>query len=202
MWEAKLNAVDSNIYKINLFEDKTQLCCEDVIRHWGENYEFRDFYISILKESSFDAYFWENPPVAKLNLKQVYEFVLVNSPQLSKVSADPKPFVEKFKSKPAGQSVITFENLGKDAELIVPCPVAPENTYGHFASFIRNAPENQKHDLFIALANSLKKRINNKPTWVSTSGLGVYWLHIRLDTIPKYYSYQTYRNFIERNSGE
>ena len=33
----------------------------------------------------------------------------------------------------------------------------------------------------------------NKPLWVSTSGLGVYWLHIRLDSFPKYYTYTPYR---------
>jgi hypothetical protein len=93
--------------------------------------------------------------------------------------------------------VIAFENLGRDAQLIVPYPILTQNVYAHFASFIRGAPENQKHDLFMVLANSLKSRIHQKPTWVSTSGLGVYWLHIRLDTSPKYYSYQPYRKFIE-----
>jgi len=126
---------------------------------------------------------------------------LVNSPQLSKVSADPNPFQERFNSEPSDKAVIVFGNLGRDAELIVPRPVAAQNIYTHFASFIRNAPENQKHDLFTTMANLLSNRINNKPTWVSMSGLGVYWLHIRLDTIPKYYSYQTYRNFIAGNSG-
>ena len=29
--------------------------------------------------------------------------------------------------------------------------------------------------------------------WLSTAGLGVYWLHLRLDTRPKYYSFQPYR---------
>jgi hypothetical protein len=29
--------------------------------------------------------------------------------------------------------------------------------------------------------------------WVSTSGLGVYWLYIRLDSFPKYYNFQPYK---------
>lgn len=202
MWVAKPTVLNDNVYKISLFEGDSQLHYDEVIRNWREKSEFRNFYFSILQRSPFDAFFWENPPVTKLNIKYAYEFVLVNSPQLSQVRADPSPFQEKFKSLSAGQDVIAFENLGRDAELVVPCPVAAQNIYAHFASFIRQAPENQKHGLFITLANSLEMRINNKPTWVSTSGLGVYWLHIRLDTIPKYYSYQAYRNFIEGNSGE
>jgi hypothetical protein len=31
------------------------------------------------------------------------------------------------------------------------------------------------------------------PVWLSTSGLGIYWLHFRLDTVPKYYTYAPYK---------
>ena len=195
MWVAKSVALDNHVHKISIVEGESLLGYEDVIHYWQDNSEFRDFYFSILQESSLDAFFWENPPVTKSNINQAYEFVLVHSPQLSRVHSDPSPFEDKFKLQPADQSVIAFENLGRDAELIVPCPIAAQNIYAHFASFIRQAPEYQKHDLFITVANSLNNRINNHPTWVSTSGLGVYWLHIRLDTRPKYYSYQAYRQF-------
>ena len=36
---------------------------------------------------------------------------------------------------------------------------------------------------------------SDAPAWVSTSGLGVSWLHIRIDTRPKYYSYAPFRAF-------
>jgi hypothetical protein len=196
VWEAKTKVVDSNVHKINLFEDESPLSYEEVIEYWGEDLEFRNFYFSILHNIPFDAFFWENPPVTRSNIKQAYEFVLVNTPQLAKVRADPNPFQDRFKSNRLGQSVVAFENLGGDAELIVPCPVASQNIYAHFASFIRGAPEKQKHDLIISVANSLNRKINDEPTWVSTSGLGVYWLHIRLDTRPKYYSYQPYRQYV------
>ena len=200
MWIAESIAIDSGIHKISLLMDGSHLSYENVIQYWYENYEFRDFYFSILRESPFDAFFWENPPVTKSNIKQAYEFVLVNSPQLSKVDADPTSFQDKFNLRPPGQNAIAFENLGRDAELIVPCPIAPHHLYAHFASFIREAPEGQKHDLFTTVANSLKNRMNDKPPWVSTSGLGVYWLHIRLDARPKYYSYEAYRHFVGRQS--
>ena len=197
MWEARTKIVDSHIHKIGLFENDFQLSYEKVIGYWRESFEFRDFYFSILHDTAFHAFFWENPPIATSNAKQTYEFVLVNSPQLSRVHADPTPFQERFSSTASGKSVIAFENLGRDAELIVPCPVAEQNVYAHFAAFIRGAPESQKHDLFVTMADSLSRRIKSQPTWVSTSGLGVYWLHIRLDTRPKYYSYQDYRQFAE-----
>ena len=197
MWEVQRNKEDKTVHKVRLFENNEQLHYDDVIFYWHENHEFRNFYLSVLNESPFDAFFWEHPPVTRSNIRQPYEFVLVDSPQLARASADPVPFREKFASLPPGKEVIAFENLGRDAELIVPCPVAAQAIYTHVSSFIRNAPEHQKHNLFTTLAGSLRKRIHDRPTWVSTSGLGVYWLHIRLDSNPKYYSYQEYRHYVE-----
>ncbi|WP_391540805.1 DUF6940 family protein [Halomicronema hongdechloris] len=33
----------------------------------------------------------------------------------------------------------------------------------------------------------------SRPRWVNASGLGVAWLHVRLDTRPKYYQHEPYR---------
>lgn len=197
MWKAQVNMISKEVQKVSLFEDDKQLSYDNVIRYWLDSSEFRNFYFSILEDAVFDAFFWENPPVTKSTVQQPYEFVLVDSPQFARGNADLAPFREKFESLPPGKEVIAFENLGGDAELIVPCPVADPNVYAHLASFIREAPERQKHDLFTMLAGSLRNRINDRPTWVSTSGLGVYWLHIRLDSRPKYYSYQAYRQHVE-----
>ena len=30
------------------------------------------------------------------------------------------------------------------------------------------------------------------PTWLSTAGMGVSWLHVRLDSQPKYYGFAAY----------
>lgn len=198
MWTVKTTVLNENVHKLNIFENESPLTYENAVRYWQENSDFRNLYFSILEKSPFEAFFWEHPPVTRGNIQKIYEFVLVNSPQLAKVAADWKPFEEKFKVHSSSQSVIAFENLGRDAELIVPSPTNPTSDYAHFASFLHHAPESQKHDLFVRLADSLSRRINDKPTWVSTSGLGVYWLHIRLDTKPKYYSYQPYRTNIER----
>ena len=190
MWSFQKTDLSNFLQKIVLYKNDFPLSYRDVITSWLEQPKFRTFYCSILQSSPFDAFFWEHPPVTTVTINQDYEFVLVDSPQLAQVSADPNPFRDKFDSN---SSVVAFENLGRDAELIVPCPVTSQHSYAHFASFIRNAPENQKHDLFIKLASSLTDRIREEPTWVSTSGLGVYWLHLRLDTKPKYYSYQPYK---------
>jgi len=198
MWSFKSKELDEGIRKITLYKWGRPLTYENVTFLWRSSMGFRSFYFSILQKSPFNAFFWENPPVTRSTLKQLYEFVLVNSPQLSRINADSSPFQDRFNPTASEQTVVTFGNLTRSAELIVPCPIAPHHIYTHFASFIRNAPEAQKHDLFISLADQLDDNINDKPVWVSTSGLGVYWLHIRLDTLPKYYTYTPYREFTEK----
>lgn len=38
----------------------------------------------------------------------------------------------------------------------------------------------------------MQQNLNDAPIWLNTAGAGVPWLHIRLDSRPKYYRYQPY----------
>jgi hypothetical protein len=42
-------------------------------------------------------------------------------------------------------------------------------------------------------AEGLEQELDDRPLWVSTSGLGVSWLHLRFDRRPKYYTHAPYR---------
>jgi hypothetical protein len=194
MWTATTEIINPNTHKIKIFQEEKQLSHTDVIEHWKNEVAFRELYISLLASSPFQAFFWEAPPVTKATLQQPYEFVLVASPSLASVNPNPTPFAKQLES--AQNNIVVFENLGKDATLIVPCQLGNENAYAHLATFVRNAPETQVQELFKTLGETLEQHLNDQPTWVSTSGLGVYWLHVRLDSHPKYYSFQPYRNFL------
>ena len=56
----------------------------------------------------------------------------------------------------------------------------------------------QQHELWALVAQSLRKRARGhdarQPTWLSTEGSGVPWLHVRLDDRPKYYHHAPYRD--------
>jgi len=41
-------------------------------------------------------------------------------------------------------------------------------------------------------SQGLEDRLADTPLWLSTAGLGVSWLHVRLDTRPKYYRHRVY----------
>ena len=54
--------------------------------------------------------------------------------------------------------------------------------------FIDNSTKLQQKRFWKKVSNSIKKMLKiYKKVWVSTHGTGVPYLHIRIDTIPKYY---------------
>jgi len=49
-------------------------------------------------------------------------------------------------------------------------------------------------ELGFAVRQRLQTERPKTTLWVSTAGLGVYWLHMRVDPKPKYYKHQAYKN--------
>ncbi|MDP1796726.1 MAG: hypothetical protein Q8K78_04560 [Planctomycetaceae bacterium] len=77
--------------------------------------------------------------------------------------------------------------------MIVPCPIANQVAYGHLAAFVRHAPPSQRDALWKAVGEVWDKRVSQTPVWLSTAGAGVPWLHVRFDSLPKYYWHSPYR---------
>ena len=193
MWQVILESIKQDrVLKLSIGQDGKRLTHAEVIEGWRSSEDFRRFYLEQLAGAPFPAFFWEAPPLTSATVNQAYECVLVDSPQLAGMRPDTASFADYFKDAGAGRKVVVFENLGKDAVLVVPCPDAPPSVYTHFAAFVRGAPEGQRHELLCRLAQAIDSGLSDKPLWVSTSGLGVYWLHVRLDTRPKYYTYRPY----------
>jgi hypothetical protein len=152
---------------------------------------FGHWYSNTLAAAPFEAFFWENPPLTRSSIGRDAEFVLIDAPALAKGVADPTPFRDHFDRDPE-PAVLTFSNPGGDAFLIVPRPVGAASAYAHLGQFVRNAPRGQVAALWSAVGRSLRTRVDDRPRWLSTAGLGVYWLHLRLGTRPKYYQFAAY----------
>ena len=194
MWRAERDVLVGNQgFKVRLLVAERRLSFAEVLANWRDDKSFRDFFLAELGGISLPAFFWEMPAINKDNLRRSYEFVTVNSSYLANVTPDPRPFANQFNEAGEGASVVSFHNLGGDAVLIVPKPVAARVGYGHIAMFLQMAPSQQQHDLLRTLAEVVLAEVGERPMWISTSGLGVYWLHVRLDSRPKYYTYAPYR---------
>lgn len=193
MFQYTEKVLAKNTFQFQIKQNDLLLSFEQVIQLWKSSKDFRLFYTQILREVPFAAFFWENKSVTNNSLQEVYEFVILGTTAFNGKKPNPKPFHSYFL---ADKKVISFVNLGKNAQLVVPCP-SPNNTdeiYTHLGSFIRNAPYPQIDAFWQQIGLEMEQKINKNPLWLSTSGLGVYWLHARLDQRPKYYAHIPYRN--------
>ncbi len=179
------------IQQVALLAGERPFSYADIIQKWQSDNAFRDFFIDLLAQAPFVAYYWETPPITQATLKRPFECVFVNAPSLANVPAQRRAFANYFNDN----SVVDFPNLGGDAHLVVPCPQNPGDAFAHLATFSRNAPLAQQHQFWQRVGLAVANAVGQRPLWVSTSGLGVYWLHVRLDSRPKYYTYQPYREW-------
>jgi hypothetical protein len=143
-----------------------------------------------LRASPHAAFAWETPPISAATADRPAAFAIVDSPALARVSADPSPFAAQLAT---GARIATFANLGGDAVLVVPSPAAAPGA-AHLAAFVRTAPADLVDELWraVALAVAARRAARPTPVWVSTAGLGVHWLHVRLDDRPKYYRHRPF----------
>ncbi len=166
------------------------LTFEQVVRAWTADSAFRRFWIESLQQVGFDAYCWECPPVHDATRSRPFECVFVSSPSLAHMSVDAEAFAEHFRGD---REVVTFGNLGGDAFLVAPCPEDSGTDFSHLAAFTRTASPALQQALWTAVGRALEARIAERPLWLSTAGHGVAWLHVRIDSRPKYYSHTPYR---------
>lgn len=124
----------------------------------------------------YKAYFWECDQV---NMKKPFRFVVYESKTLAKRIQDNNAFDGKINCT---KNEIKFPSLHKNIDLISPCNKYSNSNYTSLATFSRTAPLKQQISFWRKLGNSIKE-----DDWVSTSGLGVSWLHLRISKYPKYY---------------
>jgi hypothetical protein len=139
-----------------------------VLAGWQEDAAFRSLFNSILAEPPFTSFRWETPPVSTASLTQPFEFVLLDSPRLAR-RPDPEAFAEHFGGGTDAE-VVVFPNLGGDAVMVVPRPIAAPSAYGHLASLVREAPDQQRHALWQSVGSAMVRRVEVRPVWLSTAG--------------------------------
>lgn len=192
-WDSKHDVLDNGrVHRVRVYGDANLLSYSDVIHRWQSDQGFRKYFTSLLANTPIEAFLWETRSVTTGTMDQAFEFVLIDCAALNGARADPVPFEKHIECRTVDDNVVTFFNISGDALLIAPCDSGPHCAYPHLAAFVRNATAAQQHALWICVGAALERHIGKKPTWLSTSGLGVFWLHVRLDFYPKYYNYKPY----------
>ncbi len=193
-WETKIKQFSSGtVSQYQILLGDTPLKFREVFELWRASVSFRSFYNKILTTSTFPAFYWEHPPMTSAELNNDYEFVLVNSSALALIHSDPVPFEAKFRE---GHAAVRFPNLRADAELITPTPQGDDlSGYAHLARFVREGEGEQQQVFWQLVGATAEELIGQEACWLSTSGLGVHWLHVRFDKRPKYYTHRPYLTY-------
>ncbi|CAG8680286.1 22478_t:CDS:2 [Dentiscutata erythropus] len=195
IFKYEFTSIDNNTLKyhfLNANDNKLSYAEFIYLLHLGDE-DFLDIFKKALNEATdeLSAYFWECPPVSKGTTNKPFEFVVTKSDTLSYINQDYSSFKEKF-TEYLNNDVCSFANLGKDATLIVPIP-CNDLDYKNLSTFTKNAPKEQQIKFWQEVANKLTESLEiSTPKWLSTNGLGVHYLHIRIDNYPKYYSWNEY----------
>jgi hypothetical protein len=193
MWKAsEIKNNSSTTLKFQISEQAELLSFAQVIEHWQNSAPFRSYFNTLLAEIPFEAFYWEVAPMTQDHITRPFEFVVINSTPLRHIIPDQSSFQGYFE---ADKAVVDFLNLGKDAHLLVPAPIGDASRYAHLAQFVRHAPAAQRDEFWKKVGELYGAALNDQPLWLSTAGLGVSWLHLRLDSRPKYYRYEGYKKW-------
>jgi len=139
------------------------------------------------------AYYYESPPINNANISKPYFFVAVET-KFKSINANKSTFDEHFKK--CRDHVVSFLNLSKDAELVVPCPekgsiegVTLWEKFLYLKKYIINASEDSKNQFWKKIGLISAKMIDQGNTiYLKTHGHGVPYIHFRIQTTPKYYA--------------
>lgn len=150
---------------------------ESIIRSLIEKTDtFTYKLIQFLLSIDYNAYFWECDQV---DMKKPFRFAIFNSKTLAERKQEDNAF--KGVINCGNRLAIAFPSLSKDVHLVVPCYKSVAD-YTSLATFSRTAPIKQQVAFWKKVGQNIKEG-----DWVSTSGLGVAWLHVRIASRPKYY---------------
>ncbi len=147
------------------------------------------------------AVFFECNPVNLEGLKNtIFQCSITRSTELERKRNPNKKTFSKYFSNPKGKYTTYFDNLSGDATLVVPLPtvnVKNKSAFIHLANYLRDAPKPAVNEIWEIVAKQMFERLTtfDKPIWLSTSGLGVPWLHFRISDKPTYYRTKEFKTF-------
>jgi hypothetical protein len=193
MYESQIETLDAagQMIKQRILRHGQPLPYADVLQLWQSDETLRQLFIDLLVQAPYRAYRWETPPLTRFNAaQQPFEFVLVDAPGLRR-TPDVKTFARQFTTAQSG--IARCQNLGGDATMIIPAPPASGPGYSDLATFVRQAPAGLSHELWRVVGATLQQQLGPSPLWLSTAGGGVAWLHVRIDSRPKYYHHSPYK---------
>ena len=154
----------------------------EVLNNWENGIPFS--YPESLKHKN--KFFWNTSSLTE-NCDSQFSEKFKESRELPNIQSK-NAFKDKLikAEKNGKQHATSFPNLSKDTVLVVPMPRG--KCYATLKDFVDNAPKKQQQEFWKLVAKKAKKQAKKfGKVWISTHGLGVPYLHVRIASHPKYY---------------
>lgn len=191
MYSIKILGQGDTAIRFRILQNDTPINFQKVFNLWAKDPDFIDFYVNALKDFDFKAFFWEHPGLTKDTIIKPYECILQKSKTLDSRTINEQAFADYLYSS---NGAVDFLNLGKNARLVIPTKQSETEIYKHLGSFIFNATSAQIQAFFHKVGAVVQQEIEKQEiVWLNTAGMGVIWLHVRMDTKPKYYKTKNYK---------
>ena len=190
--------IDAETAKVSLRwkDSRRALTFAEAMREFADSPGSGARFSAVLATAPFEQFFWECPPVNALTIATTpFECRIVLAHPFPR--ADSFDFRQHLDAAEAEEVAVAFPNLGGDSTLVAPTDLGAN--YAHLAAFCRdhNVPGHQHDRLWRLVAQTfttlLQRTGAQQPIWLSTEGSGVPWLHVRLDSRPKYYKTTAFR---------
>lgn len=197
-YEIEIVGASNHSTRFRIKNKAKYLSFKEVFRLWETDEDFVKYYVWVLNAFEYKALYWEHPALTSAYLDKRYECIVKRSRPLEKLPINETAFANWIKRE---EPVADFMNLGKNARLVIPTQESTEEIYNHLGKFLRLADENQILAFFQRIGSLIEAEIQaHAPIWLNTAGLGVLWLHVRMDTRPKYYKTEPYKkpDFLEK----
>jgi hypothetical protein len=122
--------------------------------------------------------------------------------KLKNIKQNYKPFLGKPLDilKNTHKEVLHAENLGKDSIMVIPTVLKGKN-FSNLFFFMKNADLVQQKKIWKTVSQQVKIMLKkHDKLWINTHGFGVSYLHIRIDSKPKYYEDSILKNVVDNSS--
>ena len=105
-----------------------------------------------------------------------------------------KPPASLLSPKHKNKYAINTKNLNGDTMQVIPKP-RKNKEFTNLFYFMKNADDKQQQELWKLVVKQIKKMLKkNENIWVSSPGLAINYLHIRICSYPKYYEKSKLQN--------
>lgn len=141
-----------------------------------------------------EGVFFECVPVSADTVETMpFECAIITTHLFDGCKENSRPFRRHLKNS---GTVAVFQNIGRDATLV--CPVhrdSDHGPFGHLTEFLKNSTPYQRRVFWNTVGQTYLEIIElrgSQLTYLSTSGTGVAYLHMRIDERSKYFHYPPY----------